>query len=142
MKSLARVVVALLTVTGGLIVSLQAQEAPREPILEEPGLTAPGRSDPEPAREESPAERDRRLIEKHLPPLDRNLLNRITLPLVGEPNAVRARRLERESEIREFRSRMDAVLSGLRKTDSAEYRRVRDAYHDTLYRLYRELRGD
>ena len=142
MKSLAHVVVALLVSTGGLMEPLQAQEAPREAILEEPAITTPGRPDPEPAREETPAERDRRLIEKHLPPLDRNLLNRITLPLVGEPKAVRARRLERESEIREFRTRMDAVLNGLRKTDSAEYRRVRDAYHDTLYRLYRELRGD
>lgn len=43
----------------------------------------------------SPAERDKRLVEKHLSSFDRNFLNSKTLPLVGVPNEVRARAIER-----------------------------------------------
>lgn len=111
-------------------------------IIEDRGLVAPTRPVPADPQLETPEERDRRLIEKHLPPVDRNLFNRIILPIVGESNASRARRLEREEEIQLFKVRMDPVLDGLRRTDPAEYRRLRSAYHETLYRLYRELRGE
>lgn len=132
----------LIVVLLGPAAYVRAQEPPTDAIFEEPALVLPERPEPEPERAETQAERDRRLIEKHLPPVDRELLNRITLPIVGEPNAVRARRIEREQEIQRFRDRMEPVLAGLRRSDPAEFRRVREAYHETLYRLYRELRGD
>jgi len=126
---------------GGVLVA-SAQGAPPEAIIEEPAVTAPTRPLPADPALETRAERDQRLIEKHLSPIDRNLFNRITLPFVGESNASRARRMEREEEIQLFRARMDPVLAGLRRTDPDEYRRLRSAYHETLYRLYRELRGE
>lgn len=81
---------------------------------------------------ETEAERNQRLIEKHLSPLDRNLLNRFTLPLVGISNATRARQMEDDAEFQAWRERMDDTLRGLRRTNPEEWRRLREIYYDIV----------
>lgn len=118
-----------------------AQETPANPpptaaeqASADAALSTPPPSEPPAAEPATAAERDRELVEKHLSPFDRNVLNRWTLPLFGVPNAVRARAMEDRAQFEQWDEDARAMLRGLKATNPAEYRRLCEVYYDIKWR--------
>ena len=77
---------------------------------------------------------EEKLIEKHLPPIDRNLLNRFTLPLVGVSNAQRAKFMEEDDRRLRDLDETKRQIELLEQVDPAQARELRTIRNRMLVR--------
>jgi hypothetical protein len=111
------------------------QDGTPEPALQLPRiLVRPPVKELPPEEFETPAERDARLVKKHLTAFDRLFLNRFTLPLFGIRKESRAREQE---AVERTAKQLDEVATILELTqqeqgDSEEAKKLRELYREVF----------
>ncbi|OHE86496.1 MAG: hypothetical protein A3G75_03780 [Verrucomicrobia bacterium RIFCSPLOWO2_12_FULL_64_8] len=82
----------------------------------------------------TPKGREEKLLEKHLPAIDRSFLNRYTLPLAGAANAVRAKFMEEDEKRLRDLDETERLIELLDQVDPAQAKELRAIRNRMLVR--------